>query len=110
MKKNIKDKWLTALQSGKYIHTRGELEEIAKFSDERTNKCCALGVLMKINGYDTWLIDNQWNGWGEGGQEFPSQELLEEWGMDEEESNEIAMYNDEAEDYNAVIKYIEERL
>tara|TARA_R110000744_G_scaffold25033_2_gene62193 strand:- start:922 stop:1047 length:126 start_codon:yes stop_codon:yes gene_type:complete len=36
MKKNIKDKWLTALQSGKYIHTRGELEEIAKFSEDRT--------------------------------------------------------------------------
>ena len=110
MKKNIKNKLLTALRSGKYTHTKGELEEIAKFSEDRTNKCCALGVLMKINGYDTWLIDNQWNGWGEDGQELPSQELLEEWGMDEEESNEIARYNDKAEDYNAVIKYIEENL
>jgi hypothetical protein len=28
MKKNIKAKWLDALQSGKYTHSVGELEEI----------------------------------------------------------------------------------
>ena len=110
MKKNIKNKLLTAFRSGKYTHSVGELEEVGTYGEIGTGKCCALGVLMKINGYDTWLIDNQWNGWGEGGQELPSQELLEEWGMDEEESNEIARYNDKAEDYNAVIKYIEENL
>jgi len=80
MKKNIKNKLLTALRSGKYTHTKGELEEIAKFSEDRTNKCCALGVLMKINGYDTWSHDNRWVD-----QELPSEEILEEWGMNEED-------------------------
>ena len=110
MIKKVKDKWLAALQSGKYTHSVGELEEIAKFSEDRTNKCCALGVLMKINGYDTWLIDNQWNGWGEGGQELPSQDLLEEWGMDEDVAHKVATWNDLGSDYNKVIKYIEESL
>ena len=113
MKKNIKNKLLTALRSGKYIHTRGELEEIAKFSDDRTNKCCALGVLMKVFGYEPWDHENMMHDPDDPdtpSQELPSQELLEEWGMDEEESNEIARYNDKAEDYNAVIKYIEENL
>ena len=114
MKKNIKAKWLDALQSGKYTHSVGELEEIAPFSDEGTGKCCALGVLMKINGYNPWNLENLWSGedcYGETtSQELPSQELLEEWGMDEEEVDEIVRYNDEAEDYNGVIKYIEENL
>jgi len=114
MKKDIKNKLLTALRSGKYIHTRGELEEIAPFSDEGTGKCCALGVLMKINGYSPWNLENLWSGedcYGETtSQELPSQELLEEWGMDEEDAHEVAMWNDLGSDYSKVIEYIEESL
>ena len=102
MKKNIKAKWLDALQSGKYIHRKGELGE-----EDRTNKCCALGVLMKINGYDTWSHDNQW---GEGDQELPSEEILEECGMDEEDANYVAKWNDLSKDYTKVIRFIEESL
>ena len=105
MKKNIKAKWLDALQSGDYTHTKGELEDISKLSEDRTNRCCALGVLMKINGYDVLDYDNRWDD-----QELPSEEILEEWGMNEEEAHEIARYNDKAEDYIDVIKYIEENL
>jgi len=107
MKKNIKAKWLDALQSGDYTHTKGELEEIAKLSEDRTNRCCALGVLMKINGYDTWSHDNQW---GEGAQELPSEEILEECGMDEEDANYVARWNDLSKDYTKVIRFIEESL
>ena len=107
MKKNIKAKWLDALQSGKYIHTKGELEEISKLSEDRTNRCCALGVLMKINGYDTWSHDNQW---GEGEVELPSEEILEECGMDEEDANYVAKWNDLSKDYTKVIRFIEENL
>ena len=107
MIKKVKDKWLAALQSGKYTHSVGELEEIAPFSDEGTNKCCALGVLMKINGYDTWSHDNRW---GEGDQELPSEEILEECGMDEEDANYVAKWNDLSKDYTKVIRFIEESL
>ena len=107
MKKNIKAKWLDALQSGDYTHTIGELEEISKLSEDRTNRCCALGVLMKINGYDTWSHDNQW---GEGDQELPSEEILEECGMDEEDANYVAKWNDLSKDYTKVIRFIEESL
>ena len=104
MKKNIKAKWLDALQSGEYIHRKGELEEVS-FSEVRTNKCCALGVLMKINGYDVWDYDNRWDD-----QELPSEEILEEWGMNEEDANSVAKWNDRNKNYNRVIRFIEERL
>jgi len=104
MKKNIKAKWLDALQSGDYTHT-GELEEISKLSEDRTNRCCALGVLMKINGYD--VLDYEW---GEGAQELPSEEILEECGMDEEDANYVAKWNDLSKDYTKVIRFIEESL
>ena len=107
MKKNIKAKWLDALQSGDYTHTKGELEEISKLSEDRTNRCCVLGVLMKINGYDTLSHDNQW---GEGAQELPSEEILEECGMDEEDANYVARWNDLSRDYTKVIRFIEESL
>jgi hypothetical protein len=104
MKKNIKAKWLDALQSGKYIHRKGELGE-ASFSEDRTNKCCALGVLMKINGYDVLDYDNRWDD-----QELPSEEILEEWGMNEEDANSVAKWNDRNKNYNRVIRFIEESL
>jgi len=114
MKKNIKAKWLTALQSGKYTHSVGELEEIAPFSDEGTGKCCALGVLMKINGYNPWNLENLWSGedcYGETtSQELPSEEILEECGMDEEDANYVAKWNDLSKDYTKVIRFIEESL
>ena len=105
MKKNIKAKWLDALQSGDYTHTKGELEEISKLSEDRTNRCCALGVLMKINGYDVLDYDNRWDD-----QELPSEEILEEWGMNEEDANSVAKWNDRNKSYNRVIRFIEESL
>jgi len=101
----VKDKLLTALRSGKYTHTKGELEEIYTYGEIGTGKCCALGVLMKVFGYEPWDHENMTPS-----QELPSEELLEKWGMDEEEANEIVRYNDKEEDYNGVIKYIEENL
>ena len=105
MKKNIKAKWLDALQSGDYTHTKGELEDISKLSEDRTNRCCALGVLMKINGYDVLDYDNRWDD-----QELPSEEILEEWGMNEEDANSVAKWNDRNKSYNRVIRFIEESL
>ena len=105
MKKNIKAKWLDALQSGDYTHTKGELEDISKLSEDRTNRCCALGVLMKINGYDVLDYDNRWDD-----QELPSEEILEEWGMNEEDANYVAKWNDRNKNYNRVIRFIEESL
>ena len=107
MIKKVKDKWLAALQSGKYTHSVGELEEVGTYGEIGTGKCCALGVLMKINGYDTWSHDNQW---GEGDQELPSEEILEECGMDEEDANYVAKWNDLSKDYTKVIRFIEESL
>ena len=109
----VKYKLLSALRSGKYTHTKGELEEIYTYGEIGTGKCCALGVLMKVFGYEPWDYENMMHDSDDPdtpSQELPSHELLEEWGMDEEEANEIARYNDKEEDYNGVIKYIEESL
>ena len=68
---------------------------------------------MKINGYAPWDHDNMMYDPDDSNtpsQELPSQDLLEKWGMDEEEANDIAMYNDKRDDYNEVIKYIKESL
>mgnify|MGYP003652233289 FL=1 len=113
MIKKVKDKWLAALQSGKYTHSVGELEEVGTYGEIGTGKCCALGVLMKINGYAPWDHDNMMYDPDDSNtpsQELPSQDLLEKWGMDGKEANDIAMYNDKRDDYNEVIKYIKESL
>ena len=113
MKKKIKNKWLAALQSGKYTHSVGELEEIGTYGEIGTGKCCALGVLMKINGYEPWDHDNMMyepDDSNTPSQELPSQDLLEEWGMDEDDAHKVATWNDLGSDYSKVIEYIEESL
>ena len=115
----VKYKLLSALRSGRYQHTKSELQEVGTYFNEDelgeidTCKYCALGVLMKIKGYDPLNHDNLWHDPDDPdtpSQELPSYELLEKWGMNEEEAHEIARYNDKAEDYIDVIKYIEENL
>lgn len=49
MDKDIRDKWVAALRSGKYAQTTEVLHCAGSF--------CCLGVLLDINGSGTWLDD-----------------------------------------------------
>ena len=50
MNKELKQKWIDALRSGKYTQGRGVLRS-------RTNSFCCLGVLLDISGKGEWKGD-----------------------------------------------------
>lgn len=49
MKEEIKDKWVAALRSGKYVQTRDRLKDY-------DNGFCCLGVLCDISGVSEWKV------------------------------------------------------
>lgn len=58
MRKEIKEKWLEALRSGKYEKTKGNLCEVDTFTDKKSY--CCLGVLCDLHRKITKKGDHTW--------------------------------------------------
>ena len=116
MKQELKNIWVTAMESGRYVYTDTELR-----SSEGPNVCCSLGVLMMECGYNPDDHENQWNNEEPGDigydpectEAMPSYTILESWGIDHDIANGVAKANDANNGKNGyadVIKYIKENL
>ncbi len=57
MKRSVKEKWTTALRSGKYKQAMGKLKGGAINSPLQTGHCC-LGVILDVVDPDGWTRNN----------------------------------------------------
>lgn len=87
MKPEIKEKFISALESGKFKRTHYKLRE----RGHRCHKYCALGVLCKV-----YVNDKKIRKWEDAGVGFmtPSQRVLDWAGMNLDEVNDIMGMND----------------
>lgn len=118
MKAKIKDKWITALRSGKYAQAqgelRGEIEDEDGGPDSTVIGYCCLGVLLDIehpNGWTNTFADGLVHRReAKSNQGFPSSAFLEEVGMTREQAEELASLNDAGYDFEFIAQAIERDL
>ena len=103
MKKNIKNKWLAALKSGKY--KQGQ-EELVQVNDENQKRYCCLGVLCHIWAKEKHKKMPTYN---EDEDPLPTNHVLIWAGLNRYDSHILAGVNDEndIDQFKKVIKEIE---
>jgi len=100
MKKEIADKRISALRSGKYQQTRGHLRDSKGY--------CCLGVLCDISGISEWKELDTY----EGDCKYLPRSVMEWSGMSSfwgsiPESDGLANKNDKGESFNGIADIIE---
>lgn len=94
MDKKIKKVWVKALKSGEYTQASGSLKDGDWF--------CCLGVLCDIQGYN----------WERRIKDFQSDELPKGYnaGVPRKVAEDLAIMNDEGENFETIADWIEENL
>tara|TARA_R110000764_G_scaffold157169_1_gene245005 strand:+ start:41 stop:421 length:381 start_codon:yes stop_codon:yes gene_type:complete len=106
MKKELKDKWIAALESGEYDKAQGELE--SKGVDGACSYCC-LGVLqMLTDGHVSpiRMADDS----GDIDDDLPHSSYYEWVGLDPDVAYRLALQNDSTGTFAEVIESIKERV
>lgn len=110
MKKDIKDKWVAALRSGKY--------EQGKFAlRNHDNKFCCLGVLCDIIDNNKWKTFEKPNS-AKGNYPYTyngytgvlNSIIMEEIKMKDEDQEKLAIMNDDGKSFAEIADWIEENL
>ncbi len=95
MNPEVKEKWLEALKSGEY--------KKGKYCLKNNDEFCCLGVLCDISGLSDWS-DEIYDG---ARQCLPIK--VEDW-SDIHYQNTLIEINDNSDDWDEIIEYIEEKL
>lgn len=110
LKKDLKDKWVDALESGKYKQGFG-------FLRRKSGSYCSLGVLLDLAYPFLWYNDGEdYNpafqlATAEGLLEPDDSELiLENLGLPLPEQRQIVHFNDAGSSFKAIAQYIRENL
>ena len=115
MNKEIKDTWITALRSGMYQRTEGNLRR-------GENEYCCLGVLCDLYSPDSWqrrATDTSWDELvytyvfvvGESKQdEMPQTEVLTWANLEYSDARALADMNDSGKDFATIAQWIEDNL
>ncbi len=108
MKKDIADKWVTALRSGKYKQTQGQLK-----SEDRY---CCLGVLCEISLQGTWKGRTYFTGHSTDNDSTVGLTVRDWSGLKEScghlgntEIHSLAGMNDEGSTFNEIADIIEKK-
>jgi len=108
MNKEVKQKWIKALRSGRYKQTQGVLRE--KCNNDKDSFCC-LGVLCNVLNRRKWKKD--YNGYYsyDSYEDVVPLDVRKEIGLTESKQNKFLSLNDE-ENYNfkQIADYIEKKL
>lgn len=99
MKKEIAEKWVEALRSGKYKQTKGKL---------RTPKgYCCLGVLCDISGISKWELGNEITGEYryDRSRNFLPMSVKERTGINIQQD--LVLMNDNGKSFDVIADYIE---
>lgn len=104
-----KVKWIEALRSGKYPQGKGMLVDSS--TDPARNTYCCLGVLACVlnPGVAPPRACDESRG-PTNGDELLGEEALTEAGLDPDEQNKLANFNDAGESFTTIAQYIEENL
>ncbi len=109
MKKDLKEKWVAALRSGKYLQADGALRKIR--NDGKQGYCC-LGVLCEISGIGKW-VDGGYYGTYDVGNRTLSGTLegaLSKFGFTQRTQLQLVNMNDGGADFAEIADYIERKL
>jgi hypothetical protein len=102
MRKSVKTRWLDALKSGEYEQGTGSL----MFEDDSYgSRYCCLGVLLDI---EKCLEENPKERWHSEG--MPTKKFLKVVGLDSDYADGLASVNDDSNDFDDVIKMIEQEV
>lgn len=115
MNKEIKEKWVEALRSGKYKQGEGWLKR--RGSKEGEFSFCCLGVLVDVDGH-TWKDDHslacQYPESKNGNLVASSSELYSEYrnkiGLTQRDAHFLIMQNDNGSSFEFIANWIEENL
>lgn len=106
MNKEIKAKWLAALRSGKYVHGKGQLKDVTTGHP----KHCCLGVLCEVlleQRQGSWTVGKRFDFEGDSRLGAIPEKLARLRNLQDATSALIEL-NDNAENYEPAIKYIED--
>lgn len=110
MDPKLKEKWVKALRSGKYVQGR-------HFLKNSTNQYCCLGVLADISGVKSECKDDEAgyrfdfdNSENNPFLTFPSREWLERIGLSDEKGKILAQMNDSGKDFQEIANHIRSTL
>lgn len=102
MKKELKDKWVAALRSGKY-------EQGQNYLRTEKNKYCCLGVLCEVAGIEPVLLKDGYH-YGTDNADLDN-DLMNKFGLNRDHIyNLIQMNDDDEESFEAIANYIESDL
>jgi hypothetical protein len=101
MDKELKTKWILALQSGEYRKGKSELHNFKK------DTYCCLGVLQMVtDGKTTPVFDD----FGDIYEEIPPLSYLDKVGLNSDLAIELAEVNDDTRTFTEVIDIIKEKV
>lgn len=100
MNKQLKQKWIDALTSGKY--TQSDL------CLRRNEGHCCLGVLADIVDPTKWVSVRQYNFDGVMEGSYPTDEWLNKIGLSIDMARHLAHRNDDGDSFSVIAKYISE--
>lgn len=106
MNKDVADKWIEALRSGKYAQTRRALHRTVSIPGWNAGYCC-LGVLCEISAVDDWFDKD-----GDGMQYYLNQctilpALVQKWAHIGTVIRLINMNDAEGRSFDYIADYIE---
>ena len=102
MKKTWKTKWLKALRSGRYKQTTNQL------CSNIIEAYCCLGVLCKVGRIPSKVRSELT--FFDGNYEVLSKNLLEKFGLTDDEQHELSQKNDDGVSFESIANYIEKEL
>jgi hypothetical protein len=122
MKAELKEKWVSALRSGKYRQGKAALRGCAGIGLSDDDSFCCLGVLVDVVSPEKWQV--QPSGFGAipmespkdeyghfDGIAYPTVSFLESVGLEKSVADTLAMLNDDKyEDFDQIADYIESEL
>jgi hypothetical protein len=118
MKKELKEKWIEALLSGKYAQTSGTLRRTESGGNGQTGFCC-LGVFCDIVDPTRWVEDSDTMGYRHlndltSNRGYPPQDILE-LGLLGSQGNlltyvRVGSMNDNGQSFKQIAEWIKENV